>query len=33
MWGRRVRKCRFFFLECVRAYMTINLKQADIGRG
>ena len=22
----------FFFLECVRPYMTIRLKQADIGR-
>ena len=32
MWGRRIRKCKFFFLflECVWAYLTNSLKQADM---
>ena len=29
----KVRKSRLYYLECIRAYVTIRLKQADIGRG
>ena len=32
MWGRKVRKSRNFFI-IVGAYMTLRLKQEDIGRG